>query len=417
MVQLEQALKLDTLSYIDNLHSNSKGWITRSIINNKGYRQWHYKYTELTNLDLTGENNYISLNTFYKPQRRLENIKELNALYIDLDYYNTNKTQSQILMDLEQNYFNQLIPLPNYIVDSGRGMYLIWLINKVPSQALPLWKAIEEYFYNQLKDFGADRQALDATRILRVPGSINSKSKTVVTVLDEYKYVYDLREIQNEYLPELRSRTSKKQKTNKPYKKINFIFRERSLYYARLQDLTKLCELRHYDVVGYRELILFLYRYYLCYFTEDTEKALQDTLELNKQFITPLGQNEVVRATKSAEKCYLTQDKQYKYKNDTLIELLGITDDEQAKLSTIISKVEYRNRDREYHKKVDKKKYQEKLKSQGKLTEKDKISQRRQKIKALLQQGFKQKDICLTLAISKDTYIRDRKYFKEQGLI
>ena len=73
---------------------------------------------------------------------------------------------------------------------------LIWLLNSVPSKALPLWKAIEEYLYSVLKPFGADRQALDPTRILRVPGSINSKSKTTVKVIEQYDYIYDLREIQ-----------------------------------------------------------------------------------------------------------------------------------------------------------------------------------------------------------------------------
>lgn len=160
-----------------------------------------------------------------------------------------------------------------------------------------------------------------------------------------------------------------------------------------------------------------MYRYYLCYFTEDTEKALQDTLELNSEFIAPLREKEVISATRSAERVYLKQDKQYKYKNETLIELLDITEQEQMKLSIIFSKEEYKRRDREYHKKVDKKKYQEKLKSQGKLTEKEKISQRRQKIKALLEQGFKRKDICLQLDISIKTYKRDISFLKEQGLI
>lgn len=39
------------------------------------------------------------------------------------------------------------------------------------------------------------------------------------------------------------------------------------------------------------------------------------------------------------------------------------------------------------------------------------------KNKRPLAEGLKQKDICLQLNISKDTYIRDRKYLKEQGLI
>ena len=64
-----------------------------------------------------------------------------------------------------------------------------------------------------------------------------------------------------------------------------------------------------------------------------------------------------------------------------------------------------------------KKKYQEKLRADGKISEKEKLSQRREKIKALLEQGFKQKDICLSLNISKRTCINDIKYLKEQGLI
>ena len=95
------------------------------------------------------------------------------------------------------------MPIPNFIIDSGRGLYLIWLIKKVPSMALPLWKAVEEYFYKTLKEFGADRQALDATRILRVPGSFNSKTHTEVKIIDNYDYLYELREIQSEYMPEL----------------------------------------------------------------------------------------------------------------------------------------------------------------------------------------------------------------------
>ncbi|NLL30813.1 MAG: DNA-binding response regulator [Clostridiales bacterium] len=372
--------------YLEILHNNSKGWITRSEINN-GYNQWHYKYKDLIEQEFDKDNVYISLNTFYSTYRRIEYLKELKAQFIDLDIYKTKFTKKQILMNLEENYFNKSIPRPNLIVDSGRGLYLIWLINSVPSKALPLWKAVEEYLYSVLKAFGADRQALDPTRVLRVPGSINSKSNSVVKILDEYDYIYDLREIQNEFLPELDERVKKKR--GRP-KKTVFIHRERSLYYARIQDIIKICELRNYDLKGHRELILFLYRYYLCYFLEDPKKAFR-----------------------SAEKVYLDKNKDYRYKNKTLIELLEISEEEERYMKTIISDKEYKRRDREYQRN----KYQEKLRAEGKLTEKDKLSQRRAKIKDLLDEGLKQKDICLRLNISKATYIRDRNYLKEQGLI
>ena len=406
------------MNYIYNIHSRSKGWITRSVIDKKGYSQWHYKYAELKDLDMRDENIYITLNTFYKPCRRLENIKELNTLFIDLDYYKTGKTRNQVLMDLEKNYFNQSIPIPNYVIDSGRGRYLIWIKNAEPSKALPLWKAVQEYLYNQLKCFGADRQALDATRILRVPGSINSKSKTVVNILDEYEYIYDLREIQNEFLPELRPYEKKKGRPSK----INYIYRERSLYYGRIQDIIKLCELREYDLKGHRELILFLYRYYICSFTEDIEKALNDVLELNSMFRQALSEREVIRATRSAERCYLDKNKQYKYRNETLIELLEITKEEQRYMTIVISKEEYKRRKRirnknSYDGEKAKKIYQEKLKSQGKLSEKEKISQRREKILDLLDKGHTQKEIYTLMKISKRTCINDVNFLREQGLI
>ena len=406
---LRQEIYSEPINYLDALHSNSKGWITKAEMN-CGYKQWHYRYNELLEQNFDQENVYVSLNTFYSTFRRLEYLKELKAQFIDLDIYKTGFTKEQIIMHLEAEHFNKTIPRPNLIIDSGRGLYLIWLLNSVPSKALPLWKAIEEYLYSVLKPFGADRQALDPTRVLRVPGSINSKSNTKVEIIEQYDYVYDLREIQKEYLPELEERKAKKK--GRPSKTV-FIHRERSLYYARIQDITKLCELREYDLDGHRELILFLYRYYLCSFLEDTEKALQDVLELNREFVSPLRETEVVRATRSAERVYLNKEKEYKYKNKTLIELLDITELEETYMTTIISDREYTRRKNIRNKKL----YQEQLKSEGKVSEKDKIAERRAKIKDLLAEGLKQKDICSQLDISKRTYVSDRNFLKEQGLI
>ena len=401
----------ESIEYIDTLHGESKGWITKAeIIKQREFSQWHYYVEDLLKQDFDKEDVYISMSTFYKPMRRIENIKELTCNFIDLDTYNTKFTKTQILMNLEENYFNRSIPIPSLIIDSGRGLTLGWTIEQVPYMALPLWKAIQEYLYNQLKEFGADRKALDATRVLRVPGSINSKSGTRVKILEKYDYVYTLREIQREFLPDLDENRPKKK--GRP-KKIVYVHRERSLYQGRILDLVKLCELRNYDVKGQREIILFLYRYYLCYFYEDEQKALEDVLELNKEFIQPLSEKEVIRATGSAEKLFKAKNKQYKYKNETLIDILSMSEYEQTHMKIIIGKEEYKRRDREYQKN----RYLEQLQAQGKLTEKEKISQRRQKIKDLLAEGLSQKEIYTSLKISKRTCIYDIKFLKEQGEI
>ena len=52
-------------------------------------------------------------------------------------------------------------------------------------------------------------------------------------------------------------------------------------------------------------------------------------------FKQPLSENEVIRATKSAEKVYKYKNKDYKYKDETLINLLEITDEEQREMIII----------------------------------------------------------------------------------
>lgn len=323
------------------LHLKSKGWITIASIQEGKYSQYHYRYKDL--LKAVGDSNcYISMNTFFKPQRRIETVKELKHLYIDLDCYGKGYTKAAVLYELEKEFFNKKIPMPNLIIDSGRGIYLIWTIEIVPKMALPLWKAIENYLYKILKEFGADPKALDPTRVLRIGGTLNTKSNTMVQMLDRYEYVYSLREIQKEYLPEI---PEKPQKAKGRPNKVVSLFNKYSLHHARFEDLITICELREYDVKGMREHILFLYRYWTCCFVSDPREALRMTLELNEEFRQPLGANEVERATQSAERAYLSKDKEYNYKNTTLIELLEISEEEQKKLKTIIgTKEKYRRK-------------------------------------------------------------------------
>lgn len=429
--EIGQALKLNRETYLGTLHESSKGWITLATkdLNKSRKYQWkqrHYKIEDLKDLDLMGLDTYISLNTFYKPCKASENVKEINCLYSDLDYYNTPFTREQILMNLDDNYFNKTLPIPSFIIDSGRGMYLIWLIEPVPYKALKEWQKIQKYILKQLKEFGADRKAIDVSRVLRVPGSINSKSNTRVEILEEYNYRYTLREIREQFYQE--EKKAKKKVKKKPRKvasttnKLTFLRTTRSLYNARIEDLEKLCELRNYKLKGKREIILFLYRYWLCMYTEDTEEALEKTLELNNKFDEPLKRNEVLTDTKAAEKVFKDNSKDYNYKNSTLIELLDITEEEQKELKTIISSEEYKRREnirskKNYDSVKAKENYHDKLKKDGKLTKKEEIEIRRKKIKDLLEQGLKRKQICEVINISVKTYKRDVQFLKEQGLI
>lgn len=386
----------ESMKHLTNLHSSSDGYITIAK-KDPNYIQWHYKKNELlenTEDIINDINAYVSQNTFYRPQRRIENIKELRAVYIDIDCYNSKYTKEAVQYFLEHDLYGSKIPRPNYLIDSGRGLYYIILIKPVPSMGLPLWYAVQRYLFNNLKQFGADANALDPTRVLRIVGTLNSKSGTCVEVLDAYDYEYSLKEIQTEYLPEI----SEKKKSKGRPKKMVSLFTEYSLYYSRVMDITKICELRNYDVEGHREIILFLYRYFSACFTEDVEESLRRALELNAKFKNPLPENEVIQDTKSATRAY--ENRLYKYTNAKLIQILDITLDEQQHLITIISGKEKYRRSAE----------EQKAKKKAKRRNENGLTKREQEkndlidnILELKNKGLKQKEVAEKLGKSLRT--------------
>lgn len=402
-LQLNNEINIDeSREHLTNLHKDSEGYITIAS-KAPGYSQWHYKKEDLlerTEDIINDINAYVSQNTFYRPQRRIENIKELRAIYIDIDCYNSKYTKAAVQYFLENDFYGSKIPRPNYLIDSGRGLYYVILIKPVPSMALPLWYAVQRYLFNALKQFGADANALDPTRVLRIVGTLNSKSGTCVEILDAYNYEYSLREIQEEYLPEV----SKKKKSKGRPKKMVSLFNEYSLYYARIMDISKICELRDYDVEGHREVILFLYRYFSACFTEDTNEALSRALELNSMFRKPLPENEVIRDTKSATRAY--ENKLYKYTNAKLIEILDIDETEQRSLISIIGTKEKYRRNNE----------RRTPRNENGLTKKQQeLNDLKLKIIELKNKGVKNKDISMELKIPLKTLERYITKYRKSG--
>src|SRR5690606_39023411 len=68
------------------------------------------------------------------------------------------------------------IPSPSYVLDTGRGLLLVWLHEMIPAAAASRWAAVEKCIVAALADFGADRKATDVARVFRVVFSANSKA-------------------------------------------------------------------------------------------------------------------------------------------------------------------------------------------------------------------------------------------------
>lgn len=376
---ISQDRKNELMDYFNMLHEADDGYITLAI-KNKKWQQYHFKKEELEqNLGkiLSLETNtYASINSFWIPKRGIENIRKINSIFIEFDKHDgeipSKLDIDSLLYFLEEDAFNS-IPKPNLIIGSGRGIHLYWLLENLPKQGIPLWTLVRDNIIKELNKiecsgFELDVNSIDLARVYRLPGTRNTNTNTLCTTIYKDNGRYRLNEIIDGYFPDLQiiEKVKKNPKTKlKPeQRKIIKIYNVYSLHYSRLIDIAKIVELRKGKLEGKRELICFLYRYYSCLYKNDTEEALKDTLELNKQFRNPLDIQEVKKATISAEKAYNqwveTKDligiekklcivengiktfkiKGYNYRNSTLIKLLEITPEEQKHMKTIIGKEE-----------------------------------------------------------------------------
>ena len=94
------------------------------------------------------------------------------------------------------------IPPPSLAVNTGRGIALVWRHEPESRSALAKWNLCQKVIYEALKDLGADPLARDAARVLRLTGTYNSKSGTIVeSVFKDLDDIWDFSELADEILP------------------------------------------------------------------------------------------------------------------------------------------------------------------------------------------------------------------------
>jgi hypothetical protein len=413
---------MTALNYINTIHKDrADGYITL-LKKGKGGFHLNYKLKELYSLiDLYEgtEDVYVSQNTFYIQKRLKDNIRQLRALFVDLDVQkDTTYTIDEVLHKLDDIFNANELPRPTLMINSGRGIHLIWRIKDAPKQALGFWQEIEDRLNYKLKHLGADPAVHDCTRVLRLPNTINSKNGSECHIIELNKTnMYTLTELRENYFPRERKKKVAKT-TKKTSSNVKNLFNSYTLHTERLKDIKKLCELRNWDMDGYRNYTLLLFAYWTGIYTRE-EDLFKDTIkEFNSMFLVPQKDWEVKTVIKSAGKAVkvfieyeqgvrdgLTskaikgaKDKKgFWYKNETLIKLFGITAEEQKHMKTIISKDE----------KNERRKLKDTPRNENGLTSKeqskaDKIAQ----VKALKEQGLNNTQISKELGISRQYVIK-----------
>lgn len=382
----------------------------------------------------------VSNNTFIPPygakkynsynKARDKDLRFLNNIVIDLDYYKIPKYKDYTAEQmLDTILANTDIPTPGALIYSGHGMYLVYPLEKTiaTQKTKNLYRWISKGFVRKLKEYGADAQCTDTTRVTKIIGSTNSKTGRMVQLIQYDKSIrYDLGTLYSSviapygqaYINKEDNKNNKNKYTEHKSKVVSIFNLKKSvqtLCLARCHDLETLIELRNGNCEGYRELIIFLYSNFLHRSSSKlTQKDINElTLSLNTMFSKPLSYKEVLNNCKKGR---------YKYTNTSIINLLDIKANEQEQLRSIIWRSEEEVKERKKQKDKDyyqahreelnaraKQRYKKKLEAQGKQTKQQQKLEQLEEVKKLLDQGLDNKQIIEKLKISRATLYRLKK--------
>ncbi|MFR4825592.1 MAG: hypothetical protein ACLUBI_12560 [Clostridium sp.] len=348
---------------------------------------------------------YYTPNTFNSPIRReREYLWQLHRFYIDIDHKTGTEPidQFEVVGAVEQLVEEKKIPQPTEYINSGRGIHIYWDINNCHIMLLDLWEKIENYLFNiikelerSIKNISVDSRVKDPTRLLRLPGSINSKSNSkCYSMLKNNGNIYNIFDLKKAYI-----KVNKQYKNNKS--KITYLPTKNlyTLNMSRIEDFKHIVSLRNGDIKGYRNTLIMLYSYHYRLVNEITvEELIKVTNEFNKSFKEPYKAKELISVCRSVNRTvkHFQEDnnKGYKFTNKYIINALDLEEQEQRELLTIIStRVKY---DRNNKKRNEARRNEEGLTSrqQGK---KDRINS----ILELKQQGYNQSKIAEKLGITR----------------
>lgn len=126
---------------------------------------------------------WISQGEFTKPNRQKHNLARIAVCWVDLDLHHPNSAPTLHALNRDTALDKALatctargIPTPSIVLWTGRGLALKWLTEVLPRAAYPRWAAVQKALVEAFNDLGADDSARDASRILRIPGTYNPKS-------------------------------------------------------------------------------------------------------------------------------------------------------------------------------------------------------------------------------------------------
>ncbi|BFN29777.1 replication protein [Pseudomonas aeruginosa] len=366
---------------------NRHGFFSLLVGSPTGKRQDSYRLSQmpvvLSMLDHSRDT-WLSQAEFIRPNRRVVNLARIGLLFADLDTYRVDdlagRSPDQLAASVLYHCAVEGIPTPSLLVFSGRGIQAKWFLDcPLPRQALPRWNACQRHLVDRLAALGADPAAKDASRVLRLVDTVNSRSGEVCRVAhvengpDGQPVRYSFDYLAEMLLPVARWDIEKQRQERLDRRQLQLVqsqggrstnlrgFSGRQLAWDRLEDLRRLAELRGGVREGERMQHLFWrLNFLLLSGATNSAQMYHEAAALareldsswnyrSKELMTLYAKARQYEAGEKVEFGGRQFAPLYTPRNDTLINLFQITDDEQRALRTLISQDMAKERDRERH--------------------------------------------------------------------
>lgn len=323
----------------------------------------HRKYTltslksKLTGMVISPEYDYyITANTVHGIKRQREDLFGLQNIVIDVDCHEEGYTP-QYIKDLSQRFIRRfkrdlwdtgVIPTPNSIVLTGRGMQFWWAIKpcyggRGYTKSLYFHQIIKRNLLGHIKflleDYGEELEGLtvdsgasnNLVGYFRLPHTIHTGTNRHVGLMLLHETRYDQRELVKMDRPEQFDVEIPPAENRPRTKHIALQEADRrvlkgfvSLGSRRVLALVKLRNIRNNSVASETRNNLNFSVYNALRMSLDHESAMERLREYNQGFKEPMTEEELENTVWAAK----VRDG-YWYSNDKLIELLDITPEEQ----------------------------------------------------------------------------------------
>lgn len=340
--------------HAEALHpADAPGLVTLAVRDGRRWRQMYLYPDQLPDATrlLRGQCDwYLTQNRFNGP-RAVARLLHLNALWADIDHHKAQLGQvhpwhvrDQALRLLEE----AAVPAPGLAIATGRGICLLWRHRPAPRAALSRWRACQRRITEVLRPLGADPLATDPARVLRLIGTVNSHTETLVEALSPLSPVWPFDELADEVLPvargELRSlqaARARKAAAGEAVRRSAQDWSAATYWETVLSDLQRLRNHRWFGSLppGQRDAWMFLAAVAVSWLTPPVvlrreivvlarECAGWDEPEAGARLSAVLSRAHRAAKGERVSWCGQEMDPRYRFKAATMVHWLGISRDE-----------------------------------------------------------------------------------------